>query len=205
MTVSSRTNPPRVPARSTMSPGPVGWSSASPAGVPGAVGADDGELDSVAGLPVAAVAGDTVAAPGEAHAPRPSAAATTSTAVRAGSSGAFGMAPGRRDRRSGSHATIGRMVRDLHRPLREAWIVDAVRTPIGRYGGALASVRPDDLAALVVRAIVDRTGVDPSAIEDVVFGCSNGAGEDNRNVARMAVLLAGLPVVVAGQTVNRLC
>jgi 3-oxoadipyl-CoA thiolase len=97
------------------------------------------------------------------------------------------------------------MARDLHRPLREAWIVDAVRTPIGRYGGALASVRPDDLAALVIRAIVDRSGIDPATIEDVILGCANQAGEDNRNVARMAVLLAGLPVEVAGQTVNRLC
>ncbi len=97
------------------------------------------------------------------------------------------------------------MPRDLHRPLREAWIVDAVRTPIGRHGGALASIRPDDLAAIVIRAILERTGVDPSAIEDVVLGCANQAGEDNRNVARMAGLLAGLPVEVAGQTVNRLC
>ena len=97
------------------------------------------------------------------------------------------------------------MVRDLQRPLREAWIVDAVRTPIGRYGGALAAVRPDDLAAVVIAAIVERTGIDPAAVEDVVFGCANGAGEDNRNVARMALLLAGLPVEVAGQTVNRLC
>jgi 3-oxoadipyl-CoA thiolase len=88
---------------------------------------------------------------------------------------------------------------------REAWIVDAVRTPIGRYGGGLASVRPDDLAALVVGAIVERTGIDPASIEDVILGCANQAGEDNRNVARMAVLLAGLPVEVAGQTVNRLC
>ena len=97
------------------------------------------------------------------------------------------------------------MARDLHRPLREAWIVDAVRTPIGRYGGALAAVRPDDLAALVIRAIVDRSGIDPAVVEDVVMGCANQAGEDNRNVARMAALLAGLPVEVAGQTVNRLC
>jgi 3-oxoadipyl-CoA thiolase len=97
------------------------------------------------------------------------------------------------------------MSRDLHRPLREAWIVEAVRTPIGRYGGALASVRPDDLAAAVVRAVVDRSGIDPSLVEDVILGCANQAGEDNRNVARMAVLLAGLPVEVAGQTVNRLC
>ncbi len=91
------------------------------------------------------------------------------------------------------------------RTLRDAWIVDAVRTPIGRYGGALASVRPDDLAALVVRAVVDRSGIDPASVEDVILGCANQAGEDNRNVARMAVLLAGLPVEVAGQTVNRLC
>ena len=97
------------------------------------------------------------------------------------------------------------MARDLHRPVRESWIVDAVRTPIGRYGGALASVRPDDLAALVIRAIIDRSGVDPALVEDVILGCANQAGEDNRNVARMAALLAGLPVEVAGQTVNRLC
>ena len=97
------------------------------------------------------------------------------------------------------------MPRAIDRPLRESWVIDAVRTPFGRYGGALAGVRPDDLAALVVRAIVDRTGIDPAAIEDVILGCANQAGEDNRNVARMAVLLAGLPVEVAGQTVNRLC
>ena len=97
------------------------------------------------------------------------------------------------------------MARDPHRPFREAWIVDAVRTPIGRYGGALASVRPDDLAAVVIRSIVDRTGIDAALVEDVILGCANQAGEDNRNVARMAALLAGLPVEVAGQTVNRLC
>jgi 3-oxoadipyl-CoA thiolase len=97
------------------------------------------------------------------------------------------------------------MSRDLHRPVREAWIVDAVRTPIGRYGGALATVRPDDLAAVVIRAIVERTAIDPALVEDVIVGCANQAGEDNRNVARMAALLAGLPVEVAGQTVNRLC
>ncbi|MGQ0550252.1 MAG: thiolase family protein [Armatimonadota bacterium] len=84
-------------------------------------------------------------------------------------------------------------------------IVDAVRTPVGRYGGALKDVRPDDLAALVIQALVRRNNLDPASIEDVVFGCGNQAGEDNRNVARMAVLLAGLPVTVAGQTVNRLC
>src|ERR1700741_2785255 len=97
------------------------------------------------------------------------------------------------------------MARDPRRPVREAWIVEAVRTPVGRYGGALASVRPDDLAALAIRAVVDRAGIDPGLIEDVILGCANQAGEDNRNVARMAVLLAGLPVEVAGQTVNRLC
>ncbi|MEI7744729.1 MAG: acetyl-CoA C-acyltransferase [Chloroflexota bacterium] len=91
------------------------------------------------------------------------------------------------------------------RPLRETWIIDAVRTPIGRYGGALGTIRPDDLASFVLRALVDRTGIDPAVIEDVVLGCANQAGEDNRNVARMAALLAGLPVEVAGQTVNRLC
>ena len=87
----------------------------------------------------------------------------------------------------------------------DALIIDAVRTPIGRYAGALSSVRPDDLAAAVVKAIVERTGVDPSLVEDVIFGCANQAGEDNRNVGRMAALLAGLPVTVPGQTVNRLC
>ena len=97
------------------------------------------------------------------------------------------------------------MTRDPNRPLREAWIVAAVRTPIGRYGGALAAVRPDDLAAMVIKAIVDRTGIEPALIEDVILGCANQAGADNRNVARMAALLAGLPVEVAGQTVNRLC
>ena len=97
------------------------------------------------------------------------------------------------------------MRRDMQRPLREAWIVEAVRTPIGRYGGALASVRPDDLAAAVLRAVVDRSGIDPALIEDVILGCANQAGEDNRDVARMAVLLAGLPVEVGGLTVNRLC
>src|SRR5687768_10436457 len=97
------------------------------------------------------------------------------------------------------------MSRDLHRPLRDAWIVEAVRTPIGRYGGALASVRPDDLAAAVLRAVVDRSGIDPTLIEDVILGCANQAGEDNRDVARMALLLAGFPVEVGGLTVNRLC
>ncbi|MFV2064436.1 MAG: acetyl-CoA C-acyltransferase [Chloroflexota bacterium] len=89
--------------------------------------------------------------------------------------------------------------------MREVWIVSAVRTPIGRHGGALAGVRPDDLAALVVAAAVERSGIDATLIEDVVLGNANGAGEENRNVARMAALLAGLPVEVPGQTVNRLC
>ena len=87
----------------------------------------------------------------------------------------------------------------------EAVIVDAVRTPIGRHGGALSGVRPDDLAATVVRALVERSGVDPAEIDDVILGCANQSGEDNRNVARMSALLAGLPVDVPGQTVNRLC
>ncbi|MEU5030069.1 thiolase family protein [Streptomyces milbemycinicus] len=90
--------------------------------------------------------------------------------------------------------------------LREVYIVDAVRTPVGKYGGALAGVRPDDLAAHVVRALLARTpDLDPARIDDVYFGNANGAGEENRDVARMAVLLAGLPVSVPGATVNRLC
>ena len=86
-----------------------------------------------------------------------------------------------------------------------AVVLAAVRTPVGRYGGGLAGVRADDLAALAVQAAVERSGVDPAEIEDVYLGCANQAGEDNRNVARMAVLLAGLPESVAGVTVNRLC
>ncbi len=84
-------------------------------------------------------------------------------------------------------------------------IVDAIRTPVGALGGVLASVRPDDMAALVIREIVGRNKLDPALVEEVFFGCANQAGEDNRNVARMAGLLAGLPVEVAGVTVNRLC
>jgi 3-oxoadipyl-CoA thiolase len=87
----------------------------------------------------------------------------------------------------------------------EAVILDALRTPIGRYGGVLASVRPDDLAAHVVRAAVERNELDPASIDEVYMGCANQAGEDNRNVARMASLLAGLPVETPGATVNRLC
>jgi 3-oxoadipyl-CoA thiolase len=87
----------------------------------------------------------------------------------------------------------------------EAVIISAVRTPVGRYGGGLAELRPDDLAALAIRAAVERAGIDPLEIEDVVLGCANQAGEDNRNVARMAALLAGMPQEVPGTTVNRLC
>ena len=89
--------------------------------------------------------------------------------------------------------------------MRDAFVVDAVRTPMGRFGGAFASVRPDDLAAHAIKALVERTGVPGDAVDDVVWGAANQAGEDNRNVARMALLLAGLPVEVPGVTVNRLC
>ena len=88
---------------------------------------------------------------------------------------------------------------------REVWVIDALRTPIGRNGGALAAVRPDDLAATALQAIVERTGIDPATIDDVYFGAANQSGEDNRNVARMAVLLAQLPIEIPGVTVNRLC
>jgi acetyl-CoA acyltransferase len=87
----------------------------------------------------------------------------------------------------------------------EVVIIDAVRTPVGRIAGALAAVRPDDLGAVAIRALVARTGVDPARIEEVFFGCANQAGEDNRNVARMSALLAGLPQSVGATTVNRLC
>jgi 3-oxoadipyl-CoA thiolase len=90
-------------------------------------------------------------------------------------------------------------------PARTPVVIDGLRTPFGRYGGALKDVRPDDLAARVVRAVVDRTGIDPARIDDVIMGAANQSGEDNRNVGRMAALLAGLPISVAGQTVNRLC
>jgi 3-oxoadipyl-CoA thiolase len=89
--------------------------------------------------------------------------------------------------------------------MEDAVILSAVRTPIGRYGGILKDVRPDDLAALVIAEAVQRAGIDGDSVEDVILGCANQAGEDNRNVARMALLLAGLPIHVAGQTVNRLC
>src|SRR5207244_11993500 len=89
--------------------------------------------------------------------------------------------------------------------MEKAVIVDALRTPIGRYAGSLKDARPDDLAALVVRQAVQRNQLDPATIEDVYFGDANQAGEDNRNVARMAVLLAGLPVEIPAATMNRLC
>jgi len=84
-------------------------------------------------------------------------------------------------------------------------ITAAYRTPVGKHGGALAGIRPDDLAAVPIKAVVEKSGVDPRTIDDVILGCANQAGEDNRNVARMAALIAGLPVEVPGQTVNRLC
>lgn len=87
----------------------------------------------------------------------------------------------------------------------DALIYAAVRTPVGRAGGALADIRPDDLAAVAVKAVVERAQFDPAHVEDVILGCANGAGEDNRNVARMAALLAGFPISVPGQTINRLC
>jgi acetyl-CoA acetyltransferase len=89
---------------------------------------------------------------------------------------------------------------------REVFVVDAVRSPVGRFGGALAKVRPDDLAAVVIKALLERTSsLDPARIDEVYFGAANQSGEDNRNVARMASLLAGLPTSVPGSTVNRLC
>ena len=93
----------------------------------------------------------------------------------------------------------------MNTSMKEALIVSAVRTPVGRAGGSLAAVRADDLAAIAVRGAVERANFDPAALDDVILGCTNQAGEDNRNVARMAVLLAGLPIDVPGQTVNRLC
>ncbi len=96
-----------------------------------------------------------------------------------------------------------KIVKEIH--MNEVVIVSAARTPIGRIRGALAEVRPDDLAAIAIKAAVSRAGIEPAEIEEVYLGCANGAGEDNRNVARMALLLAGLPETVAGVTVNRLC
>src|SRR5215470_6539880 len=90
--------------------------------------------------------------------------------------------------------------------MEHAFVCDAIRTPFGRYGGALAEVRPDDLAAIPLKALLTRNpSLDPAVIDDVILGCANQAGEDNRNVARMALLLAGIPEQVPGSTVNRLC
>ena len=89
--------------------------------------------------------------------------------------------------------------------MRKTAIVAALRTPIGRYGGALSKVRPDDLAAHVLRALIERRGIDPALVEDIYLGAANQAGEDNRNVARMSALLAGFPETIPGATVNRLC
>ena len=89
--------------------------------------------------------------------------------------------------------------------MQEVYIVEPLRTPVGKYGGALSSIRPDDMAAHVIKAVVNATGIDPERIDDVIIGCANQAGEDNRNIARMSALLAGLPHSVPGVTVNRLC
>ena len=97
------------------------------------------------------------------------------------------------------------MTADMFRTVTDAYLIAAARTPIGRAGGVLADIRPDDLAARAIRGLVDRSQLPIARIDDVILGCANQAGEDNRNVARMAVLLAGLPVEIPGQTVNRLC
>src|SRR5210317_1203174 len=89
--------------------------------------------------------------------------------------------------------------------MKEVVIIDAVRSPVGRVGGALASIRPDDLLSYVLEGLIERTGIDPALVEDVYAGCGNQAGEDNRDVARMALLLAGFPKEVGGLTVNRNC
>src|SRR5712692_10860157 len=89
--------------------------------------------------------------------------------------------------------------------MNEVWMVDAVRTPIGKHGGALKDIRPDDLAALTLQALIRRSGIPAERVDEVFLGCANQAGEDNRNVARMAVLLAGFPQTVPAATVNRLC
>jgi 3-oxoadipyl-CoA thiolase len=89
--------------------------------------------------------------------------------------------------------------------MKEVYIVESLRTPIGKYGGALSSIRPDDMLAHVIKSVVDKTGIKPDIIDDVIIGCANQAGEDNRNIARMGALLAGLPYSVPGVTVNRLC
>lgn len=97
-------------------------------------------------------------------------------------------------------------VENLQIMSQEVYIIDAIRTPIGSFGGTLSVVRPDDMGAMVMKALMDRNAsIDPSLVEDVIFGCANQAGEDNRNVARMSLLLAGLPTTIGGETVNRLC
>src|SRR6476659_8465467 len=113
--------------------------------------------------------------------------------------------PRREPPRGRAHRQLPRLLSVHCRPMPEAVILSAVPTPLGRHGGALSGVRPDDLAALAITAAVERAGVPAGEIEDVYLGCANQAGEDNRNVARMASLLAGLPDSVAGVTLNRLC
>jgi len=88
---------------------------------------------------------------------------------------------------------------------RNAVLVHALRTPVGKYGGVLREVRPDDLGAIIIKALVEKSGIDPALIDDVMWGCANQAGEDNRNVGRMSALLAGLPHSVTANTINRLC
>src|SRR5205823_10607039 len=112
-----------------------------------------------------------------------------------------GREPGVRGRRAG----LPRQARAKEVAVPDAVIVATARTPMGKYGGQLKDVRPDDLAAIAIREAVKRAGIKPEEVEDVILGCANQAGEDNRNVARMALLLAGFPVDVPGQTVNRLC
>src|SRR4051812_11243006 len=108
--------------------------------------------------------------------------------------------------RSTTHPALSAITPPGHTsPMPDAYILDAVRTPTGRAGGVLAQVRPDDLAAAAIRGLLDRASLPAERIDDVILGCANQAGEDNRNVARMAALLAGLPVEIPGQTVNRLC
>ena len=89
--------------------------------------------------------------------------------------------------------------------MENVYIIDSLRTPVGKYGGALSSVRPDDMAALVIDKLMEKSSLEGHHINDVIVGCANQAGEDNRNIARMAALLAGLPTSVPGETVNRLC
>src|SRR5829696_5183320 len=205
MTCSIIIKPPSSPTRSTTSVAPVGWSIVSAPSDPAAPPGSDVGVPADAAVPASEEPGAPPQATSMVARTIP---ATTDGERRARRTAGRRMPAGTPTRGSGFRrdACHNRgMARDTNRPLREAWIVGAVRTPIGRYGGALASVRPDDLAAVVLRAIVDRTGIDPALIEDVILGCANQAGEDNRNVARMAALLAGLPVEVAGQTVNRLC